>query len=68
MLIESYALESAWTIGSTTAAIVGGPIEWLFFSNDVEIKVCRSRPMVVGIIIPNEPRLLPISLLFIVFL
>lgn len=42
MVIESYALETVWTIGSTTAAAVESPAELLFFSNDVQIKVSRS--------------------------
>lgn len=42
MLVESYALESAWSLAAAALYAVRAPISPLFFYCDVEIKVSSS--------------------------
>lgn len=41
MLVESYALESAWSIGAAISGAVDSPAIYLFMMNDSTIKVFK---------------------------
>lgn len=67
MLVESYILESAWSLASAISVTLNSPIYMMFTTNDSMIKVC-DLPVasVISLSYTSYSRSLPTFLLFIV--